>query len=410
MTSLFVDCPTGLSGDMLLAGLIDLGVPNNVIEDPLIKLGLKSAYQLNVKEKKTFGLRGLSVFVDCLEKQPPTRRWIEIQNLLKTSKLSQSIIKKSIKVFNILAEAESEVHASSLNEVHFHEIGAVDALVAVVGVCAAIEHLAPQRVFCMSPPSGWGTIETQHGRIPVPVPVVLEIGRRHNIPLRFSDEFPLGELTTPTGLALMATFADSFSYPNFYGIQRVGIGIGHRKLDRPNLLRIIEFEQVEFEKNFEDISGYSSQKVVLQETLIDDSTMEDVAAIAEKLRESGALEVVSQSVQTKKGRHAIWLQAIVLPENANKVRSVWFSQSPTLGLRERIENRWVLPRRMGWLPTTWGDVHAKQIRRPNGRISVKVEHDDLLRISNESGLALEDVRREVLDQKGHFFSDNMWSC
>ena len=409
MTALFVDCPTGLAGDMLLAAFLDLGVPRAVIEAPLAVLGLEQVYALTVAEDRSAGLRGLRLSVEGLELEPPHRLWHDIRALIMEADWSEPLRARVLTVFKALAEAEAAVHGHPIEQVHFHEVGMIDALVDVVGVCAAVEHLAPEQIVCAVPPAGRGKTATAHGFLPVPVPAVLELARRHQICLEVGDDLPACELTTPTGLALMAVLAERFGQPPSLRIKAIGVGLGHRTLDRPNILRICELDGFARERSEEEMAGLRWQPVVVQEAWIDDATPEDVAVFSDQLRDAGALDVVSEQVQMKKGRQGVSVKALVTAEQAPGLRVVWFSQGTTLGLREHSHGRWLLPRRGGSCPTPWGSVRVKQVRRPQGILTVKPEHDDLLRLSVETGHSLEELRREVLLASEDFVADEDWT-
>ncbi len=409
MTALFVDCPTGLAGDMLLAAFLDLGVPRAVIEAPLAALGLEQGYALTVAEDRSAGLRGLRLSVEGLELEPPHRLWHDLRALIMEADWSEPLRARVLTVFKALAEAEAAVHGHPIEQVHFHEVGMIDSLVDVVGVCAAVEHLAPEQIVCAVPPAGRGKTATAHGFLPVPVPAVLELARRHQICLEVGDDLPACELTTPTGLALMAVLAERFGQPPSLRINAVGVGLGHRTLDRPNILRICELDGFARERSEEEMAGLRWQPVVVQEAWIDDATPEDVAVFIDQLRDAGALDVVSEQVQMKKGRQGVSVKALVTAEQAPGLRVVWFSQGTTLGLREHSHGRWLLPRRGGSCPTPWGSVRVKQVRRPQGILTVKPEHDDLLRLSVETGHSLEELRREVLLASEDFVADEDWS-
>ena len=384
---LHVDCPTGLAGDMLLAGLIDLGVPLDVIESPLAALGLSGRFRLEVLEARSGGLRGRRVAVQSLEPDPPHRHWAEIRDLIQNASLDPDLQTQVLKAFSALADAEAAVHGCEADAVHFHEVGAIDALVDVVGVCAAVRHLQPDVVSCTPPPTGHGSVRTAHGVLPVPAPAVLELARRHAVPLKHSEGFPPGELTTPTGLALMATLAERFTPPSLFVPVAVGVGLGHRQLDRPNLLRISRL-QVDADVS----SGLRWQPLVVQEAWIDDASPEDLAWLLTRLRDGGAVDAAVAPLQMKKGRAAHAVTALVSPEQADSLRQVWLTTGSSLGLRERQQGRWVLPRRSGTLTTDWGPLRAKQMRRPDGRCSVKPEADDLQRLSRTSGRSIEELR------------------
>ena len=401
--SLHIDCPTGLAGDMLLAGLLDLGVPMDVIEPPLAQLGLKDRVRLDLEETRSGGLRGRRLSVVGLESDPPHRHWAEIRSQLQNASLAPRLQQTVMAVFTALAEAEATVHGQTPESVHFHEVGAIDALVDVVGVCAAIHHLAPRQISCDPPPAGRGSVSTAHGVLPVPVPAVLELARVHQVPLRHDPSLPEGELTTPTGLALVSVLVDRFAAPPLFTPSAIGIGLGHRRLDRPNLVRLC-LNQGEIDA--ED-PGPRWQPLVVQEAWIDDVSAEDIAELVDRLRQGGALDVASQSLQMKKGRAGVAVTVLVSTEQAPQLRRIWFEFGPSIGLRERQQGRWLLPRRSGTLATPWGLLEAKQVRRPDGRCTVKPEADVLQRLSRASGCSVADLRTAA--QAASFESEEPWT-
>ena len=407
MTTLWVDAPTGLAGDMLLAGLLDLGVPISAIEEPLNSLGLAGCYRIDVVEARSGGLRGQRVSVTGLEAQPPHRHWADIRQQIVEAPLSTALKDRVLAVFTALAEAESTVHGSSIESVHFHEVGAVDALVDVVGVCAALHQLNPSRICCSPLPAGRGTVRTAHGLLPVPVPAVLELARRHHVPLLQSSHAPEGELVTPTGLALMAVWADGFVPPARITPAMVGIGLGHRELDRPNLVRLLldTTDQQLADQELKDIPRW--QPLVVQEAWLDDATPEDLALLLERLREAGAVDVAAHPLVMKKGRSGHGVIALVEPDLAERLRQVWFNAGTSIGVRERLQGRWLLPRRIGLLDTPWGMLPAKQVKRPDGRCTVKPEADDLELMSRRTGCSVAELRMAAV--AAPFISDADWS-
>ena len=289
---------------------------------------------------------------------------------------------------------------------HFHEVGAIDSLVDVVGVCAAFEHLRPGTLWCVPPPAGRGMVSTAHGRLPVPAPAVLELARRHGVELRWGDDWPEAELTTPTGLALMAVLADGFAWPEHLAPEAIGTGLGQRRLDRPNLLRLIRQRPSD--------SAASSQPhwqdLIVQEAWIDDVSAEAIAWLIQQLRDGGALDVASAPLQMKKGRPGTAITALVLPGQAAVLREVWWRESPTLGLRERRQGRWVLPRRRGSLTTPWGDLAAKQTLKPDGSQAVKPERDALQRVARSTGLSPEVIWQQLCSEGLRFKPEQEWTC
>lgn len=406
MTSLFVDCPTGLAGDMLLAACLDLGVPEAVVHESLRQLGFAQAYRLKAEEASSGGLRGVRLVVESTEAEPPHRHWRELRERIKAAPLAASLRQRVLAVFEALAAAEAAVHGTDPEMVHFHEVGAIDSLVDVVGVCAALEHLQVSSLLCTPPPAGRGTVTTAHGVLPVPVPAVLELARRHGLSLRSGLQWPEAELTTPTGLALMALQADGFGWPPVLEPVATGVGLGHRQLDRPNLLRLIQLQAapscVSDQPQWQDL--------VVQEAWIDDASAEAIAWLVEQLRSGGAQDVACAPIQMKKGRAGTAVTALVRADRAEALRRIWWRESPTLGLRERHQGRWVLPRRRGALSTPWGDLAAKQTRRPDGQLEIKPERDALQQLADRSGFSPSRLLSQLRLNEEGFEPCEDWRC
>ncbi|MBM5814664.1 MAG: nickel pincer cofactor biosynthesis protein LarC [Cyanobacteria bacterium M_DeepCast_100m_m1_067] len=399
MTLALLDAPTGLAGNMLLAALLDLGLPEAEIHRPLAALGLADVYRLELEERRSGGLRGLHLAVVSLEPEPPHRHWGELSSQLQAAPWPAPLKQRVLEVFGVLAAAEAAVHGHSPEQVHFHEVGALDALVDVVGVCAGLLHFGVGELVCSPPPAGHGVVATAHGTLPLPVPAVLELARLRAIPLASAEGFPPGELTTPTGLALAACWATRFGQAPTHVPQRVGVGLGSRSLDRPNLLRLTLTDGGGFDPAQPDPAHLET--VLVQQAQIDDATAEDLAFLAEELRQAGALEVFSQPIAMKKGRAAQLLTALVAPEQAERLRQVWWRHSSTLGLREHPQSRWVLPRRSLELATPLGPVRLKQARLPDGRWRSKPEHDDLVALARQHTLGIDQVRLVVQQTLEH---------
>ena len=396
MALALLDAPTGLAGTMLLAALLDLGLPEAEIHHPLAALGLADAYRLELEERCSGGLRGLHLAVVSLEPQPPHRHWGELRGQLQAAPWEPALKQRVLEVFGLLAQAEAAVHGHSPEQVHFHEVGALDALVDVVGVCAGLLHFGVEQLVCSPPPAGHGVVATAHGTLPLPAPAVLELARLRAIPLASAEGFPPGELITPTGLALAACWASRFGHAPTHVPQGVGVGLGSRQLDRPNLLRLTLAEgPLEASREGPQLNTPQQETVLMQQAQIDDATPEDLAFLSEELRRAGALEVFSQPIAMKKGRAAQLLTALVAPEQAEALRQVWWRHSTTLGLREQSQTRWVLPRRSLELATPLGPVRLKQARLPDGRWRSKPEHDDLVALARQHTLGIDQVRAIV---------------
>ncbi len=394
MSLALVDCPTGLAGNMLLAALFDLGLPQEVLEVPLAALGLAGAYAIDLEERRSGGLRGLHLAVRGLEPDPPHRHWAELEATIRGAALEPQLKQTVLAVFGLLAEAEAQVHGQPAERVHFHEVGAIDALVDVVGVCAGLAHFGIHQLVCASPPAGHGTVQTAHGLLPLPAPAVLELARLKGIRLASSEGFPAGELTTPTGLALMAVLADRFGPAPALVPQAVGIGLGSRQLDRPNLLRLVLAAEAQGAEP--GLPETALPEILLQQQAqIDDATPEDLAFLADELRRAGALEVFSQPLLMKKGRPGVLVTVLARPEQAEGLRRIWWRQGTSLGVREQLQQRWALPRSSRELATPLGPVRLKQVELPQGERRSKPEFEDLADLARRHGLPLAQVRQIV---------------
>ena len=381
----YLDLPTGVAGDMLLAALLDLGVPERVIDEPLAALGLQSSYRLNCSSGSSAGLRGQQLVVELLEASPPHRHWADLKPQLQGAAWPQPLKTKVLEVFQLLADAEAHVHGVAAEQVHFHEVGAIDSLVDVIGVCAGLLHLGVQSLWATPPPAGHGQVRTAHGVLPVPAPAVLEIARRRQLPLASSSGFAPGELTTPTGLALLAVWVDHWESPPAHTPDRVGVGLGQRQLDRPNLLRLCLPAAAASDEPAE------RQTVLVQQCQIDDMDAEALAFLQEQLRAAGALDVFAQPAGMKKGRSGLLLTALALPEQAAALRAIWWQHSSSLGLRENFEQRWVLPRRAVVMDSPWGPVAAKAAWT-GSCWRCKPEADALAQLAAEQGLSWAELR------------------
>lgn len=397
-----VDCPTGLAGNMLLAALFDLGLPEEVLHAPLAALELTGRYRLQLQERRSGGLRGLHLEVEPLESEPSHRHWGELRQRIAAAPLEPALREQVLAVFGLLAEAEASVHGHAPEEVHFHEVGAIDALVDVVGVCAGLRHFGVQQLVCGVPPAGHGSVQTAHGCLPLPAPAVLELARRRAVPLAASGDFPPAELTTPTGLALMAVLAECFGPAPALLPTGVGVGLGSRTLDRPNLLRLVLAEPTGWDlggaaASEGDPAAPHCEPLLQQQAQLDDASAEDLAFLIEELRGAGAVEVFSQPVQMKKGRPGTLITVLAHPEQAQPLREIWWRLGSSLGVRESLQQRWVLPREIVSLDTPWGPVRIKRSRRPDGTLLCKPEMDDLVELARRHALAPAALRRTVLE-------------
>ncbi len=406
MKYIFIDCALGISGDMLASALIDLGVPHSILLSNLASLNIDKNFNLEFNKGDSEGIQGIICIKTEVKFKEIFRSFNDVKNLLLDSSLNEYVKKKSIRVFEILAEAEAIVHGKEISDVHFHELGTIDSILDVVNVCSAIDFLNLDNIYFSNPPAGKGIVSTSHGPLPVPVPTVLEIARQKQIPLMAIDDKYFGEITTPTGIALIATFADKFGQPDNMKIKKIGIGLGSKNISRPNFLRVLllEVDDDYKEKNNKPVC----ETIISQEAWIDDSTPEDIAILIERLRAAGAIDVVSYSVDMKKNRKGICIKSLVYPKYQKLLREVWFNYSTTIGIREKIISRWILPRRTVIHKTKFGEVNVKEIMRPNGLNSIKIEHKDLTKITLNTGIPIEELRQKLFIELSEFYELDDW--
>ncbi len=407
MEEVLIECSPGISGDMLLGAFYDLGVPKKVIEQPLIDLGLKDLYHLEFKESKSSSIRGISVKVENNSRSPFKRTWRSIKELISNGNLEDKLKQKIYEVFESLANAEGEVHGIKSEDVHFHEIGAIDSLVDIVGVCAAFNYLNPKKVYCNEPMLGKGFVQTDHGKLSVPPPAVIELIRQKNIKVLSSFDSIEGELSTPTGIALLSNLVHNHQPPSKYSVDSYGVGIGNKKFPFANLVRVYKISSFddysikkEINPKFEEIS--------VQEAWIDDQTPEDICNFVEKLRIEGAYDVSYQAINMKKDRIGFSIQAILPIEKKEFFRQLWFDYSNTIGVRERTQSRWILLRRRGECSTTFGNIRVKQTLKPDGSISMKPENDEILRLKLEHKISTEEIRKIIKDSSKKFKAFENW--
>ena len=407
MEDVLIECSPGISGDMLLGAFYDLGVPKKVIEQPLIDLGLKDQYHLEFKESKSCSIRGIKAKVENIDCRPINRTWRSIKELILNGHLEDNLRQIIYEVFESLAIAEGKVHGIKSEDVHFHEIGAIDSLVDIIGVCAALNYLNPNRVFCNEPMLGKGFVQTEHGKLSVPTPAVIELIRQKNIKVLGSFDSVEGELSTPTGIALLSNLVNDAPPPSKYSINSYGVGIGNLKFPFPNLVRVYKISSVE-ESFFNKRNNPKCEKISIQESWIDDQTPEDISNFVEKLRIEGAYDVSYQAINMKKNRVGFAIQVILPIEKNEYFRQLWFDYSNTIGVRERTQSRWILLRRRGEILTTFGNIKVKQTLKPDGSITMKPESDEVLRLKLKHKISADEIRKIIKESGKNFKVIENW--
>ena len=380
--AVYFDCPSGASGDMILGALVDAGVSPEALQAELAKLGLPG-WRLSAREVRRGAFRATKVDVEVQSGAHQQHRHLQdIVRVLQGSGLAPAVVEGALRVFRRLAEAEARVHGTSVDEVHFHEVGAVDAIVDVTGAVLALSLLGVEAVHVSALPIGGGFVESAHGRMPIPGPGTAELLR--NFPV--VDSGVQMELVTPTGAAILTTLAAGAGRMPAMTVERVGYGAGSRDLPgTPNVLRVFLGE----------IAGEAASETVAQvETTIDDMSPQLYEPLMERLFEAGALDVFLTPVIMKRSRPGTVLTALCPPARVVELSRVLFEESSTIGLRWTEVSRARLEREMVTITTAYGALPFKVSRLAGRVVTVTPEFADVVRIAREKSLPV----REVLDQ------------
>jgi uncharacterized protein (TIGR00299 family) protein len=380
----YFDCFSGISGDMALGALLDLGFTESSLREGLAALPVKG-YRIEVSREQRQGLEGTSVRVLVEGGKQPHRHYAQIRKMLSDCSLPEGARDLAAEIFDRIAQAEAQVHGTVVEKVHFHEVGAVDSLVDVVGVALGIDDLGIQKCYVSSLPLGGGFVPCAHGVLPVPAPATVEIMKGMRV-----KEHPVeAELVTPTGAAIAAVLAGP-GHPHMppLHVQEVGYGVGDREFDHPNLLRVFLGEPEE---------GYEADDVEVIECQIDDLQPELYPYLMERLLQSGAIDVYFIPVQMKKGRSGFLVHVLVEPSDRLRISEVLFQETTTLGIRLSRRNRIKLSRRTCEVETTLGWIPAKMVEgQALGGAEVRPEYEACKQVAEEKKLPLRKVYEEVL--------------
>jgi uncharacterized protein (TIGR00299 family) protein len=389
----YLDCASGLSGDMTLAALIDAGVDLAAVQSGIDSLGLPRC-RLVTKEVKKCGFRALQLTVEH-EPEHKHRHLHHILEMIQRSALTPPQQEGATRIFRRLAEAEAKVHGTTIEKVHFHEVGAVDSIADVVGSAIAWDLLGVERIVCAPVPTGSGFIEIAHGRCSIPAPATAELLR--GIPL--ADVACEGELTTPTGAAIVGALADDFGPLPAMAIDRIGYGAGQKDFPHPNILRLLVGEAApavgaaaSAALGATTIAATIADAIVLLETNLDDATGESLAYAIEQLWTAGALDVATAPLAMKKNRPGVLLAVQARPADADKLAQIIFRETTTLGLRQSTVTRMTLPRRPATVHTSFGPVAGVVANLPSGGERFSPEFESCAAAARKHGVALELVQ------------------
>jgi pyridinium-3,5-bisthiocarboxylic acid mononucleotide nickel chelatase len=400
----YLECFSGISGDMLLGALVDAGVPFAHLEETTAALNLGA--RLESRKVMRGGIAGTKVDVVVNELQPasthshshhehpheththaPHRHLSAILKIIAAAPLPESVKARSSRAFQLLGEAEAAIHSIPIEKVHFHEVGAVDTIVDIVCAAAGCESLGVDRWLSSPLNVGSGTVVCQHGTLPVPAPATLAL--LGDAPVYAAG--PPMERVTPTGAALLRMLEVSYEPLPAMRIQKSGYGAGGRDTSgEPNLLRLLVGET-------QESASEPSESIAIIETVIDDSSPQLLGYVSELLLAAGAWDVYRVAVQMKKGRTGVQLTVLCSPDLVPTLRDLIFRETTTIGLHWRIENKIALAREFSNVETPWGPVQIKVARWPSGKIAnASPEFEDCRRIAAEHALPLKFVMQEAM--------------
>lgn len=415
---LYLECGSGISGDMTVAALLDLGADRQVLEKALCSLPV-DGFRTEITRVKKSGLDmcDFNVILDAEHENHDhdmkylhghghehtmeysqeegrmhehghghshTHRGLpEILHIIDHADMTPRAKKTAVRIFETLAEAEAKAHGVPIDQVHFHEVGAVDSIVDIVSAAVCLDDLNVTDVVVPRMNEGCGTVRCQHGILPVPVPAVLNIVQAHGLPLHITETE--GELVTPTGAAIVAAVRTSGKLPDVFSVERIGMGAGKRTYDRPSMLRAMLIRP--------EASG-NTDRICRLETNIDDSNGECLGYVMERLMESGARDVFYTPVYMKKNRPAYQLNVICTEEAVGRMEQIIFEETTTIGIRRTFMERTVLPREIRTVQTSLGEAQVK-VCRLGDRERFFPEYSSITALCRKNGKSYQEVYRIV---------------
>ncbi len=395
----YFDCFAGISGDMTLGALVDLGVPLDWLKDQLKGIPLTN-FDLAMTPVQRNGMHATLVDVEASDDKI-SRNFSQIRSMIEDSPLADSVKSASLQVFRKLAQAEAHIHGCSLEQVHFHEVGGIDAIVDIVGSVLGLEYLGIKKITASPLPLGKGFVICRHGKLPVPAPATLGILK--GVPV-YGTEIPY-ELVTPTGAAIIASVAQGFGALPDMIVHAIGYGAGQRDLaERPNLLRIIV--GTESRPVSETSAALSEDQIEIVESSIDDMNPELFGHLMDRLFEDGALDVYWIPIYMKKNRPGTMLQVLCKIEKRETLIQRILTETTTLGVRYYSSRRRLLERESVEMNTSYGVIAVKRIKDPQGNIRIVPEYEVCRKIAIERKVPLRIVYETVTREAAAGHDDN----
>lgn len=383
MKTLYFDCSSGISGNMTLGALIEIVGDDNYLLNELKKLNV-DGYRIEISNKVKNGITGkyVDVILEDDEHEHEHHHHVhrnlnDVNEIIDRSSIDDKSKELAKRIFLRVAKAESKVHNKPLEEVHFHEVGAIDSIVDILGTAILINKINPDKIMSSIVNDGYGFIECAHGTMSVPVPATSEIFASSNVKFRQIDVDT--ELVTPTGAAIIAELAEEFTTLPAMVTEKIGWGAGYKDLKIPNILKVYYGEMEQQSENF-----------VVMETNVDDCSGEVLAYTSEKLFENGALDVFYTPIFMKKGRPAYRLSVACRKEDMFKLQNIMFKETTTIGIRYRFESRTELGREMVEIDTKYGKLKAKKVTN-DGETYVYPEYESLKEIAKKSNIPLKEL-------------------
>lgn len=399
MRVLYFDCFSGISGDMTVGALLDLGIDRELFLKELGKLNL-GGYEIVLDDAEKNGIHATQFIVKITEPEKPHlhevpqnseqtqkghahshhshRNLHDIEHIILESGISERAKSLAMRIFRRVAEAEAKVHQKPIEEVHFHEVGALDSILDIVGTAICITMLAPERIIASVVSDGYGFVECQHGKIPVPVPATLEIFANAEVP--FQQISVATELVTPTGAAIIAELPQAYGIMPKMRVLQVGYGAGTKETEFPNVLRVILGEIDEVERD----------RIFVLETNVDDCNGETLSYTLEALLEHGARDVFFTPILMKKNRPGYKLTVLCSSEEKEMLKEIIFKETTTIGIRERSEDRTILSRQKKTIETPYGKLQVKEIKIGNGR-RLYPEYESAAALARTNQIPLQEV-------------------
>lgn len=379
-SALLYECFAGIAGDMHLGALVDAGVPAEHLRAELAKLELAGEFELDIERGAKMGIVGTRASVRLApEAARPSRDLAAVKGIVERAALAPTVRAGAVAMFETIGRAEAKVHGLGIDEVHFHEVGATDSIVDIVGAAIGLDYLQADEVYCSTVELGSGTTTCQHGVFPVPAPATAEI--LIGAPCRYGGV--AGEATTPTGAAILKCAVDAFEPPPRFAPAKIGYGIGARDFAVPNVLRLT-LGQIDDERPAAP-SGMEGETNVEVECNIDDMPAEAFAPLMDGLFARGAKDVFLTPIVMKKSRPGTKVSVLVDERRLDAVLTQLFAGSTSIGARLRTVTKRMLPRRERTIATSLGEVRVKVASLPNGAERWKPEHDDVAALAERAG-------------------------